>query len=84
MNPINFPVFEKEIDNFGHMDQVRRCLLWLVDYRGESSKLDLTDGRVIFFNKLIEVANTIQCIVLSILTGYNKKLRSLKMEISAY
>ena len=55
------------------MDQVKQCLLRSVDYRAESVKLDLIGDRVIFFNELIEVANTIQCVVLPLLTGYNKK-----------
>ena len=60
------------------MDQVKQCLLRSVDYQGESVKLDLTGGRVLLFNELIEVANTIQCVVLPLLTGYNKKSKVFK------
>ena len=75
MNPINFPVFEKEINDLGDMDQVKRCLLWSVAYicDGDSMKLDLTGGRVAIYNELVDISNTIQCVILPLLTGYNKK-----------
>ena len=59
MNTINFPVFEKEINDIGDMDQVKRCLLRSVDYIDDSVKLDLTGGRVTIYNELVAISNNI-------------------------
>ena len=75
MNPVDFPVFGNEMDNMDDINKVQRSLLWSIDTTSEYTKLYLTGGRVTIHNSLIEIANTVQCVILPLLTGYNKRTK---------
>ena len=70
MNPINFPIFEKENVNLMNMDGVNNCLLRSGPFDGSVERLDLTGNRVNIYTELIDLTNTIQFTVLKMLTGY--------------
>ena len=78
MNPINFPAFENELHDVEDTKKVQMCLLRLLQNTCVSTKLDLTGRRVAIYNILIELANTIQCVILPLLTGYNTKTKAFK------
>ena len=70
INPINFPIFEKEMMNMVNMDGVNKCLLRSGPFDGIADTLDLTGNRVHIYTELIDLSNTIQFTVLKMLTGY--------------
>ena len=68
MNPVNFPVFEREIGNMEDTEKVKQCLLCSIEFKGEIVKLGLARSRVSVHNNLISIENIIQCVVLILLT----------------
>ena len=71
INPVNFPVFDKEIVDMESNHNVRQCLLRNSKFNGHVVKWDLTGTRINIYNDLIGIGNTIKRTLLLLLSGYN-------------
>ena len=78
MNPINFPIFEREITDISSNADIQQCLLRNSTFSGHAVKLDLTGARVSIYNTLVSIVNTIQCTILPLVSGYNAKTNKYK------
>ena len=79
VNPINFSVFEKDVEYMMIVGQVRNSLLRVNRYEGHAVKIDMTVKRVRTYTELVGIANTITHTIGPLLTGYNKTKDSYKI-----
>ena len=78
-DPINFSIFEKDIEYMMIVGQVRNSLLRVNRYEGQAVKIDMTGRRVRIYMELVGIANTITHIIHPLLRGYNKTKDSYKI-----
>ena len=78
MNPLNSLVFENEIVDMGSNLNIQQYLLRNLSFNGRAVQLDQAGARVNIYNTLIGIVNTIECIILSLLSGYNTTSKKCK------
>ena len=78
VNPINFPIFEKELMDIHCLDALHRCLTRSHTVYQSTTKIDITGNRVSLYLILTDIASTIRHTITPLLTGYNKTKNTYK------
>ena len=87
VNPINFPVFEKELVDELSIEALHRCLIRGNAVYQSPTKIDITGNRVRLYLILADIASTIRYTITPLLTGYNitkKKYKTWKNQPVLY
>ena len=87
VNPINFPVFEKEISDEHSIQALHKCLVRGNACLPSTTKIDLTGNRVRIYILLVDIASTIRFTIAPLPTGCNitrKKYKTLKNQPPQY
>ena len=78
VNPINFSIFEKDIEDMMVVAQVKNSLLRVNRYNGHAVKIDITGRRVSIYMELVAIANTVTHTIYPLLRSYNKSKDTFK------
>ena len=87
VNPINFPVFEKEVVDELCIESLHRCLIRGNTVYASPTKIHITGNRVRLYLILADIVSTIRYTLTPLLAGYNittKKYKTWKRQPVLY